>query len=349
MIHSIILLNFRNYKFKSIEFTESINFIEGRNGVGKTNLLEAISMLSLSSGFRGADTNDLNGDFKIPFSLGFETSIGSIGISNMNSTKKILLNNEVVKFGKLEEKFKIFSILPEDEFIFIIGSSKRREFFDKMCSIINPQHATAIKSFKSLCLTRNKILANYQYDEAWLGVVEKQIAQLFVILAINRVIFCEEVSSVMNCSTNSSLLGNLIVTGSIENKVKDTNFKAIIEENDIAEALKNYRNLDKLTGKTLTGFQKANFDIFFAEKGLFASKSSSGEQKRMLFAFIIALVKKSITRNSIPIILIDEMVSKLDKSSRNIILQELKNLGVQSFLTGTETYGIEQTFCKIFL
>ena len=332
LIHQIILQNFRNYSFRQFEFCHKINFFVGENGVGKTNLLEAISMISISGGIKGADFNDLNKDFSKPFSLGFETTIGKIGIKNNNGVKKFYNEDEGIKFSSLEEKFKIIAMMPEDEFVFRASVSERRKFFDELLGRLSKNHSILLKDYKNLCSQRSKILADFTEQNSWLDVIEKQIAEKLVIIASNRVLLCEKLSSVMKEFESEGLHGEVVITGHLESKILKGDFIASKEEVLLKDELRLSRTIDRITGKTLTKLERTNFDVLFKEKGLLATKCSSGEQKKMLFSFFLAVVKLS----ECSIILIDEVVDKLDNNGKNLIFAELEKLQKQVFLTGTE-------------
>lgn len=334
MINRLILQNFRNYSFHEVTLTKNVNFIVGKNGKGKTNLLEAISLLSTPSGFRGAEINALNKNFSFPFSLGFETDIGEIGIANTKTGKKITYNGDSIGFTALASNFKIFFLLPENELIFRSAPSEKRDFFDKLCSKIYPAHEISLKNLKSLSLARMKILEGEQ-NIKWLETIEKQIAELFIILATNRVLFCEEISKITKDLHHKSLICTINVTGFLEEKIKNGTFKALEEENNLRKRLSDSRSLDISTRKTLTGFQKASFDVFLIQNNLPALHSSSGEQKKALFACIIATVKKLLLRKRNIIVLIDEVIAKLDTEGQKDVINELALIEAQSFLTST--------------
>lgn len=351
MISEVILQNFRNYTFRKVDFKEGVNFIHGKNGSGKTNLLEAISMLAISSGFKGAEISALNHNGKAPFSLGFNTKIGKIGILNLGNNRKITLDEEETRISQLQSLFKVLYVLPENEFIFSVSTSERRAFFDKMLSVLNKTHESHLKDLKSLCAQRIKILNEYsgKPQNTWLDAIEKQISRLFIATSVDRVLLCQEITKFMQSIKTESLKGTLEVSGYIENKVKTDSFNALEAENGLKESLEKLRDIDKITSKTLTSFEKTNFDTFFSEKKIFASNASSGEQKKMLFACILALAKKLISKNHSVIILIDEVIAKLDEAGKKSIISELQDLKTQSFLTGTEVSELHKDIFKIQL
>jgi DNA replication and repair protein RecF len=334
MIESIILQNFRNYKFRCFHFDKKINFILGINGSGKTNLLEAISMLSIQNGIRGAEVQELNQDYTLPFSLGFETTLGRIGISNTSGAKKFSLENENIKFSKLSDNFQIIHLMPEDEFIFSASVSERRAFFDKIFSKIEVSHAENLKNYKNVCTERIKLLESGG-SEKWISSVEKQIAELSILISINRVLISEKLSKIMQTHLKG-LQGEITIAGYLENKIQAGNFIAITEEKEMCKALESARGIDKITGKTLTKFIKTNFDIMFLEKQILASRASSGEQKKMIFSILLACTKHLINLDKQVFVLVDEVISKLDFQGQSYIINSLLELPCQSFLTGTE-------------
>lgn len=350
LIKSLILQNFRNYKFRKFEFSPCLNFIIGKNGTGKTNLLEAISLLAISSGIKGAEMKDLNENFTNPFLLGYETTYGQIGIYNQNGVKKIKLEEEALKFAELEKKFSLLSLTPEEEFVFTESTSKRRKFFDKLLSIFSPLQEESLKLYKNLCMERTKILSEYGFESqnTWLNTLEKQIAQNLVIISTNRVLLSEELSRIMQKHQSFGLLGEIVLTGYLENKILNNTFIATQEEQHLKELLGKSRKMDSVTGKTLTSLERTNFDVMFAQKNILASKTSSGEQKKMLFSLFLATAKKLLETKSNIIMLIDEVISKLDTTGREFIINELLSLNAQIFLTSTEV-GMEKIPAQVHL
>jgi DNA replication and repair protein RecF len=336
-IHNLILQNFRNYSFRQFEFAKGINFFIGGNGTGKTNLLEAVSMLGIANGIRGAEFKDLNQNFIKPFSLGFETNINHVGVKNVNGSKRFLIENEATKFAVLEKAFKMLAIMPEDEFIFCNSISERRMFFDALINKIYPEHGKTLKEYKELALQRIKLLNGFKNEDSWLLILEKQISQKLVIISINRVLIAERISKIMNSFNSKDLWGDLVLTGHIENKIQKGGFVSRDEEDTIIHELQYSRMLDAITGKTLTKLERTNFDVLFKAKNVLTTKASSGEQKKMLLSVFMATAK--IVNASV--ILIDEVVSKFDEASREVIFYELEKLNSQVFLTGTNEYNLQ--------
>jgi DNA replication and repair protein RecF len=331
LVTGIILQNFRNYAFRQFEFSSKLNFFVGRNGAGKTNLLEALSMLGISGGFRGAEMRDLNRNQLVSFSLGFETKYGQIGVKNVNGTKRFTIEDEPCKFGELEGKFKTLALSPEDEFVFRASVSGRRAFFDALLGKLNAEHEAILKEYKALCVQRSKILSEFAGQDAWLETLEKQLAQKLVVICTNRVLLSERLSEGMKSLSEIGLRGEIRLTGYLEGR----EFSASSEEKIIREMLYSSRNIDAITGKTLTKMERTNFDVLFSEKNIFASRASSGEQKKMLFSAILSVCKLI----NCEILLIDEVASKFDERGRDMVFSELSSLNSQVFASGTEGFA----------
>ncbi len=135
------------------------------------------------------------------------------------------------------------------------------------------------------------------------------------------------------------LCGKITLSGFLETK----EFAAMQQEKTLREMLEMSRDIDKITGKTLTKMEKANFDVFIPSKNIYASKASAGEQKRMLFSAFISAIRLSGAN----ILLIDEVASKFDQKNRTLIFAELKNLECQIFVTGTERIEEDLNFIEI--
>jgi DNA replication and repair protein RecF len=335
-LSSIILQNFRNYSFRQFDFPSNIIFFVGENGAGKTNLLEAISMLGISGGFRGAEMKDLNRNHNTNFAIGFETQEGRVSVKNINGIKRFAIEDEICKFGEIESKFPTLALCPEDEFIFNASISQRRAFFDNLLAKINPEHEAILKEYKALCLQRSKILSEFCKQESWIEIIEKQMAQKLVLISVNRLLLSEKLTEEMRNLSEKGLRAKICLTGYLESK----EFSAYNEEKILKDMLYSSRSIDAITGKTLTKLERTNFDVLFQEKEILASRASSGEQKKMLFSAVLSACKLVKCK----ILLIDEVASKLDERGRDMIFGELSLLRSQVFASGTDEFSHFATY-----
>jgi DNA replication and repair protein RecF len=192
-IKKLMLTNYRVYKNNPFEFGDGINIIYGRNGIGKTNILEAISMLSPGKGILGADVGEIlkvdeqNG-WTVLANIGGDEIFDSLAVWTEEGKKKIKVNGNPVR--SQEEMNKIFNVIwlaPSMQNFFNDEKSVRRKFLDRCVYLIDNQQASRVAKYEYLMHERLKVLQdNRNFDGNWLSVLEGKIADVGVEIAIAR-------------------------------------------------------------------------------------------------------------------------------------------------------------------
>ena len=347
-IEEIVINNFRNYSAKKIQFCDNFNIIVGDNGIGKTNILEAISLFSNSKGLRGVAHNDLiNIDFKeTPIQENIFASL-HIKLNNFNEDKINILyrnelegikkqikinNNSIKKATEVNDYLKISWLTPQMDGFFINDAANRRKFLDKTVELLYSNHYNDVKKYEFFMKERIKILTTQSINDRWLDIVERKIAKLGVSVATLRNEVIKYLNVIFEEYTSYFPTGELKIAGDVEGLLQTK--KAFEVEDFYANRLKENRVSDSRNRRTLFGIHKSDLEVFNKNKNMRADFCSTGEQKMLLISLIIArcVFIKKIDKGA-NILLLDEMLSHLDKSAKNNLFRELKNLEIQTFIS----------------
>lgn len=350
-IKNLILTNYRVYENIKFSFKPNINIIYGKNGIGKTNILESLSFLTAGKGMLGANIGDVlritekstnNYNWTIFANIEDNNIADTIAIysENDNNTlkKKIKINGNIVR--SQEELNKILNVIwltPDMQTLFIDEKANRRKFLDRIVYIVDSNHSSRINKYEFLVKERMKVLQDSKkFDEHWLTVLEEKIAETGISIAVARNQVIRHLNRILvNYDFN---FPKFIITidGKFENLLLD-NITAMQAEEEFRKILRDNRQQDNETKRTTEGVHKSDLRLFYQTKNMDAQFCSTGEQKLFLISFTIlkALLCKELNKPQ-PIILLDEVFSYLDKNKKLELFNELLKLNVQSFITGTD-------------
>ncbi len=330
-LRKITLSHFRSHKASEIYFQNGIIVIVGENGSGKTNILEAISLLAPGRGFRSSNSRELR---RIPEDVGWKimADLDSFGqlyeiittVKDQNFRKVIIdgENSSQVKLGRL---LKILWLTPSMDRIWSEGASGRRKFLDRLVLNFEPGHAENSIRYSKALNQRNRLIKDQNFDKVWLASIESQMA---------------ESGYAIQTARNKALLRLNLEQNSSEREFPISKLSMSSEYFPSVEHLKNglleSRRKDFLSGRSLIGPHKADLLVEHVSKGIMAKSCSTGEQKSLLISIILASARaQKQDFGSSPILLLDEAAAHLDEVSRKKLYNELISLESQVFLTGT--------------
>ena len=350
-IKDLILTNYRVYKNKKFSFEPNINIIYGKNGIGKTNILESLSFLTAGKGMLGANIGDvlriteqpvINYNWTIFANIEDNNIADTIAIYSENDNnilkKKIKINGNIVR--SQEELNKILNVLwltPDMQTLFIDEKANRRKFLDRIVYIVDNNHSSRINKYEFLVKERMKVLQDSKkFDEHWLTVLEEKIAETGISIAVARNQVIRHLNRILVNYDFDFPKFIITIDGRFENLLLD-NITAMQAEEEFRKILKDNRQQDNETKRTAEGVHKSDLRLFYQTKNMDAQFCSTGEQKLFLISFTIlkALLCKELNKPQ-PIILLDEVFSYLDKNKKLELFNELLKLNVQSFITGTD-------------
>lgn len=345
----IKLDHYRNYEHLEFSLDSAPVIITGENGVGKTNIIESISLLSPGKGIRGVNNQDINNNSSLkPWSSDIIID-GVYGKSNiqmqasdpdsLNSKQdKRIVYIDGSKIRSKNEISQIFSVIwltPQMDNIFISSSSERRKFFDRLVYNFDIEHATRISKYEYYVKERNKILSYPNRDLSWLEIVEKKISEYGVSVAASRIEAAQHLNMAIQESFSPFPKAEIEISGELEQMLP--NMPALTLESFFRDKLKSNRELDANTARTNFGPHKSDIILTHLPKNQKAPLCSTGEQKALLISLILADVKTRIKcSNTVPVVLLDEVVAHLDDERKHFLFSELLNLKCQFFITGVD-------------
>ncbi len=354
-INKLKLNNFRNHAHFEVSVDKNIVAITGMNGMGKTNILEAISLLIPGRGFRKAGLDELQKqgeDRKAPWSVFAEIEdrdeINQIGtgfdaekfFESGREKRVVRINGETMRgVGSLGEYVSMAWLTPAQDMTFQSGMAAR-DFLDNICELFFPDYSSQIGAYNKLKSQRRKLLS-HNYDEKWLNSLEAQMVQKGVAITYSRFEVLERINKAMALTGNSSFPAALV---EIEGEVEELllNNKAVAAENDYIMLMKNSREQDGYTGKTSYGPHRTKLKVTHLVKNQVAELCSTGEQKAMLLSIMLSgVVAKRNSSGITPIILLDEIIAHLDDEKRLKLLQFLVDINAQVWASGVDSSDFE--------
>lgn len=351
-VERLDLDQFRNYKSLRLENPASnhgIVVLTGENGAGKTNLLEAISFLGPGKGLRGARLTDIirkgqdspwavAGVFK-----GIRTTKIGAGIEfTSNSVRRLVVVDENRLSGPaaLAEHISILWLTPQMDRLFLDGPSDRRRFFDRLVAGFYPEHAAQVSSYERVMRERFRLLAESGsesvLDNAWITALEKRMAEHAIAIAVTRLETLRLLNAHLLFSRETPFpLPTLSLEGDIEEMV--ASLPALEAEDRFTSLMMQNRRKDTDRGCTHYGPHRSDLAVLYSDKNMVAAKCSTGEQKAMLIGIVLAATRLQKTmKGQPPILLLDELIAHLDENRRQALFDEIKNLGAQAWVTGTD-------------
>jgi len=331
-LSQLTLHNFRNYPQLRLNAAPGFMVFSGANGAGKTNILEAVSLLAPGRGLRRASLRDIAsqngpGDFAVAAQLD-DVHLGSGTSIDAPERRKTRINEAAVPTNDLGEWLSILWLTPAMDRLFTEGASGRRNFLDRLVTALEPAHARNCARYEAARRERNRLLADaYSADKDWIDGLDVQLAQFGSLVAEAR----NRMVSALNQRLRQSD-SQIFATPTVE--LADGQLHG---EEQLQRMLQQNRSADRAAGRTIRGPHRTDVNVFHSAKQQPAEKCSTGEQKALLFSIILAhadLIAER--RDSRPILLLDEVAAHLDPQRRAALFGKLAERGGQVWLTGTE-------------
>ena len=353
-ITQLTLDNFRNYANLRLDIKAGSVVLTGDNGAGKTNLLEAISMLVPGRGLRAASFDELirrgaprgwavaarilAAGSEITLGTAYERrSAGPGGQEDGHGRRTVVDGVAQKSSGALARHMRILWLTPAMDRIFSGPPGDRRRLFDRLTVALDPDHNARLSAFEKLMRERNRLVAKGSPDAGWLSSLEHRMAEEGVAIAASRLATLEALATHMVKDSSLSFPWvDLSLAGTLESELEDR--PAVQVEDRYRRMLGDSRGADRAAGRTLSGPHRTDLKVVHGPKGLDAGACSTGEQKAMLIGMILAHAKamKNTLGGMLPVLLLDEVVAHLDAERRYGLFRELHVLGAQCWLTGTD-------------
>ena len=343
------LSDFRSWQVLDASFDASLICIAGENGAGKTNLLEAISLLAPGRGLRGARMAEFGrqqAGTGLPWAVAgrFETRLGAMDIGTGSdpeghSERRVYrLDGQAVRSqAMLAERVAAVWITPQMDRLFQEGASGRRRFLDRLVWALEPGHAREVAAHDSAMAERNRLLGEGRADPSWLAGLEDAMARHAVAVAAARRALMLRLNAelVAGRATGAFPAARLEIACPILGALAET--PAVAVEDALRQGLAADRRRDAAAGGAARGAHKADLSLIHMPKSISAEFCSTGEQKALLVSVVLAhatLIAEA--RGFAPLLLLDEVAAHLDPVRREALFAALAGLPAQVFMTGTD-------------
>ena len=351
-IRRLTLSNFRSYHAAQVRLDRPGPVVlTGANGAGKTNLIEAISLLAPGRGLRRATMEELafsEGDGAWAISAEIE---GMLGLATLGTgidppageesapSRKCRIDRESVSSATaFADHLRVVWLTPAMDPLFNGPASERRRFLDRLVLAVDAQHSSRVAALERSLRSRNRLLEDSPGDSHWLDAVEHETAEVAVAVAAARAETAKRLSAALEASRDNALefpQAQIALQGWMEQLLPD--HSAVEIEDRYRALLKENRARDTAAGRTLDGPHLSDLVVTHAGKNIPAADASTGEQKALLIRLVLAhagLIKQMT--GFAPLLLLDEVVAHLDPSRRAALYDALSLLGAQVWMTGAD-------------
>lgn len=327
----ISLAHFRNHAATVLEGSRQFNLLVGENGAGKTNVLEALSLIAPGRGLRRAAlpamaASDGPGGFVIGASLVSDDTPVRLGTStepDRPGRRAVRINGAGASALALGEWLALAWLTPAMDGLFTESAGARRRWLDRMAVALDASHARSTARYEAALRERNRLLAADEVpDPLWLDGIEEQMGEAGRALAEGRArlvaALCEELGRLPEQPFALPEL-SLLSGGDAD-----------------PSTWKRGRGADRAAGRTLSGPHRDDLAVTMASKGQPAAQCSTGEQKAMLIA--VTLAHAALAARGRPgVLLLDEVAAHLDPVRREALFSRLADNRTQVWFTATET------------
>ncbi|MET0371698.1 MAG: DNA replication/repair protein RecF [Sphingobium sp.] len=327
MIGRLTLSDFRNHADALIVPRHPFILLTGENGAGKTNVLEAVSMLAPGRGLRGAALRDMvRQDGAGGFGVAAEVDGAVIGTGVSADTpdrRQVRIGGRSESANALADHLALVWLTPAMDRLFLDTPGGRRRFLDRLTLALHPGHAAHSARYDAAMRARNRLLTDLsRADPTWLAALEAQMEEHGWPLAAARADLVAQLNAVLADQPDAPFARPLIA---LEGGDADR----------LAVRLAQDRRREAAAARSLSGPHRQDLVVSHAAKGQPAALCSTGEQKALLLSILLAhsmLVRSA--RGKPPVLLLDEVAAHLDPARRHALFDRLS--GAQVWMTGTE-------------
>ena len=342
MLDRITLTRFRNHPETRLDGASRFNLLIGENGAGKTNVLEALSLLAPGRGLRRAALGTMVQEgaaqgFAVSATLQSQhdaepVTLATGTLPDRPGRRVVHVNGAQASALGLGEWLGIGWLTPAMDRLFAESAGGRRRFMDRMALAHDPTHARHAAAYDKALAERNRLVSgDGEPDPAWLDAIEAQMATSGAALAAGRVRWVEALNAELAHLPDQPFARPVLAHAP----------GGPLAAEDLAQELRTSRPRDRATGRTLAGPHRDDLVVTMAGKDMPAAACSTGEQKAMLIAIVLAHAAPLQDRAWAPerpgVLLLDEVAAHLDPLRRAALFERLRKGPAQVWMTGTET------------
>ncbi len=343
-IENLRLFQYKNYAEENFVFTPGINAIVGKNGIGKTNLLDAIYTLSFTKSYfskqeslsvqHNCNACSLKGNY----AFGNEALTIDFFIRDKNK-KEIIVNQQAIKkYSDFIGTVPIVMISPDDVDLINGIAEPRRHFLDKFIAQINHHYLASLINYYKILQQKNALLKEWHHQKSpsLLSIYNEQLEPLA------NIIFKYRTSITQKLFDDTKSFYDLFshATDKIELR-----YESQFHTQTWQSLVSQYTEKECLVQRSLIGIQKDDL-VFSLNPYLFKEVASQGQKKSLLLAIKLATLKMiAEEKNITPILLLDDIFEKLDNERLAQFFKVVFSFpNVQTFLTDTNRIRVQDTF-----
>jgi DNA replication and repair protein RecF len=351
-VRRLRLTDFRGYARTELAVEPRPVVLSGPNGVGKTNLLEAISFLAPGRGLRGvrlaeiarAEVGAAEDGAAWAVAARLDTPRGPVEIGTglagagggAAERRLVRIDGAPARPGALADHVSMVWLTPAMDRLFVEAASERRRFLDRLVLSQDAGHATRLGAYDKAMRDRGRLLREGPWDTAWLGALEAAMGEQGVAIAAARRTAVARLNGALAMAEEGPF-PQVALSAEDETGSWLEAQPAVEAEDRLRVALAAGRRRDAEAGRALTGPHRADLRAFYVAKGRDAARCSTGEQKAMLIAILLASARLQAAESEMtPILLLDEVAAHLDAARRAALFDAVCALGAQAWFTGTD-------------
>ena len=327
-ITRLFLNDFRNYRDALVEPGAGFVLLTGPNGAGKTNVLEAVSLLTPGRGLRQVPISEIArsdgpGGFAVAARLEDETELGTGISAESPHRRQVRINGAQASINSLSERLSALWLTPAMDRLFTESAGGRRRFLDRLTLALEPSHAHHAARYEAAMRARNKLLAEVDWDDAWLDSLEAQMGEHGCEVTLARIRTIKSLTRAVWQVAGDEFPKSRLY---LENQ----------STMNLQVRLRASRKVHAAARRSTHGPNNEDLLVYFGERERRASQCSTGEQKALLLGLILAHAELvADKRGAPPILLLDEVAAHLDPARRAALFARLEGRG-QVWMTATE-------------
>ncbi len=345
-------INFRNLEDRNIQFSPRFNLFFGKNGQGKTSILEAIYFSATGKSFRTSKNIELikyNKD-KMGSYISYRDLISekTLSVKIDRKQKEYKYNGKKTSFDEFYGKLNIITFIPEDIELIVGSPSFRRSFFDAEIAQSNYEYFKNLKDYNKILKIRNKYLKEKNIKNDIFPIYEDEFIKLAAKIILKRIEYVKNISIILNLNYRKLFDDKKELSLKYDSFIGEFKGMSLIDlEEKIKVIIKEFRYQELKYGYSIVGPQRDDFKFLLNEKEA-KSYSSQGEKKSIIFSLKLSEIDMIIReKRETPIFLIDDISSYFDSIRKDNIINYLKRRELQVFISSTTDLNIESKNFKI--
>lgn len=342
----LTLTHFRNHPDLRLDLDERPVVLTGLNGSGKTNILEATSLLVPGRGMCRASPSEWQTQtVSAPWAVVAEVEVPSGAMklatgrdpqSGENEKRVVHIDGKPAKSQQaLADHVAMAWVTPDLDRVLVDGPSARRKLLDRMAYSFDPAHAGRVHRYEKAMRERLRLLRDGIADAVWLRTLEDEMAKTGVAIAAARVHLLRQLQTAIAQTQSVFPQADLALYGIAEEGIESG--PALLVEDKLRAGLERCRFDDSQSGTCAVGPHRSDLSVIHRAHGCPAELCSTGEQKALLVAMMLAYVRTlAEARGMQPLFLLDDITAHLDRVRREALFDEILSLKIQAWLTGTD-------------